>query len=100
MELDIILAADTDVIKTYVHLEMGDGIIAGMAYDPAMDHDLVARDLSHLIPSSRTKIAYLKTITCLYTRSTSSTSCRLRQKNCVPPRSHYHKVKLKMVMVV
>ncbi|MFI3154549.1 MAG: LysR substrate-binding domain-containing protein [Methylococcaceae bacterium] len=61
MELDIILAAaDTDVIKTYVRLGMGVGIIAGMAYDPAMDHDLVARDLSHLIPSSRTKIAYLK----------------------------------------
>lgn len=61
MELDIILAAaDTDVIKTYVRLGMGVGIIAGMAYDPTMDHDLVARDLSHLIPSSRTKIAYLK----------------------------------------
>ena len=61
MELDIILAAaDTDVIKTYVRLGMGVGIIAGMAYDPAMDHDLVVRDLSHLIPSSKTKIAYLK----------------------------------------
>ncbi|MGR9012664.1 MAG: LysR substrate-binding domain-containing protein [Gammaproteobacteria bacterium] len=58
---DIILAAaDTDVIKTYVRLGMGVGIIAGMAYDPAMDQDLVSRDLSHLIPSSRTKIAYLK----------------------------------------
>ena len=61
MELDIILAAaDTDVIKTYVRLGMGVGIIAGMSYDPIMDQDLVARDLSHLIPSSRTKIAYLK----------------------------------------
>lgn len=61
MELDIILAAaDTDVIKTYVRLGMGVGIIAGMAYDPVADQDLVARDLSHLIPSSRTKIAYLK----------------------------------------
>ncbi len=61
VELDIILAAaDTDVIKTYVRLGMGVGIIAGMAYDPAMDQDLVARDLSHLIPSSRTKIAFLK----------------------------------------
>jgi len=61
MALDIILAAaDTDVIKTYVRLGMGVGIIAGMAYDPTMDHDLVARDLSHLIPSSKTKIAYLK----------------------------------------
>jgi len=61
LELDIILAAaDTDVIKTYVRLDMGVGLIAGMAYDPLTDQDLVARDLSHLIPSSRTKIAYLK----------------------------------------
>ena len=61
LELDIILAAaDTDVIKTYVRLGMGVGLIAGMAYDPLTDQDLVARDLSHLIPSSRTKIAYLK----------------------------------------
>jgi DNA-binding transcriptional LysR family regulator len=60
-ELDIILAAaDTDVIKTYVRLGMGVGLIAGMAYDPEMDQDLVVRDLSHLIPLSSTKIAYLK----------------------------------------
>ena len=31
-----------------------------MAYDPLADWDLVARDLSHLIPGSKTKIAYLK----------------------------------------
>ena len=61
MELDITLAAaDTDVIKTYVRLNMGVGLITAMAYDPITDSDLVARDLSHLIPSSRTKIAYLK----------------------------------------
>jgi DNA-binding transcriptional LysR family regulator len=61
MELDVILsAADTDVIKTYVRLGMGVGIIAGMGYDPIMDQDLIMRDLSHLIPGSRTKIAYLK----------------------------------------
>ena len=61
LELDITLAAaDTDVIKTYVRLGMGVGLIAAMAYDPLTDRDLVARDLSHLIPSSRTKIAYLK----------------------------------------
>ncbi|MDD5215508.1 MAG: LysR substrate-binding domain-containing protein [Methylococcales bacterium] len=60
-ELDIILsAADTDVIKTYVRLGLGVGIIAGMAVDKTLDSDLVARDLSHLIPSSKTKIAYLK----------------------------------------
>ncbi|MDD5276215.1 MAG: LysR substrate-binding domain-containing protein [Methylovulum sp.] len=60
-ELDIILAAaDTDVIKTYVRMGMGVGLIAGMAYDPELDHDLTVRDLSHLIPRSTTKIAYLK----------------------------------------
>ena len=59
--LDIVLsAADTDVIKTYVRLGLGVGIIAGMGYDSNIDNDLVARDLSHLIPCSRTKIAYLK----------------------------------------
>jgi DNA-binding transcriptional LysR family regulator len=61
LELDIILAAaDTDVIKTYVRLGLGVGLIAGMAYDKLADRDLVVRDLSHLIPSSITKIAYLK----------------------------------------
>jgi len=61
LELDITLAAsDTDVIKTYVRLGMGVGLITAMAYDPLADWDLVARDLSHLIPSSKTKIAYLK----------------------------------------
>jgi DNA-binding transcriptional LysR family regulator len=61
LEMDIALAAaDTDVIKTYVRLGMGAGLIAAMAYDPLTDQDLVARDLSHLIPSSKTKIAYLK----------------------------------------
>jgi DNA-binding transcriptional LysR family regulator len=60
-ELDIILsAADTDVIKSYVRLGLGVGIIAGMAHDIETDADLVARNLSHLIPSSKTKIAYLK----------------------------------------
>ncbi len=61
LELDIILAAaDTDVIKTYVRLGMGVGLIAGMAYDALADQDLIARDLSHIIPCSKTKIAYLK----------------------------------------
>ena len=60
-ELDIILsAADTDVIKTYIRLGLGVGIIAGMAYDEKIDTDFVARNLSHLIPSSKTKIAFLK----------------------------------------
>jgi DNA-binding transcriptional LysR family regulator len=60
-KLDIILsAADTDVIKTYVRLGLGVGIIAGMAYNDVLDSDLIVRNLSHLIPCSKTKIAYLK----------------------------------------
>lgn len=59
--LDIVLAAaDTDIIKTYVRLGLGVGLIAAMAYDALQDSDLVLRDLGALIPSSSTKIAYLK----------------------------------------
>ena len=58
---DIVLAAaDSDVIKTYVRLGLGVGIIAQTSYEPAKDVDLVALDLAHLIPASMTKIAYLK----------------------------------------
>lgn len=61
LEMDIILAAaDTDVIKTYVRLGIGVGVIADMAYDATIDQDLVVRSLAHLIPSSSAKIAYLK----------------------------------------
>ena len=60
-ELDITLsAADSDIIKTYVRLGLGVGIIAGTSYEPNVDNDLLALDLSHLIPPSVTKIAYLK----------------------------------------
>jgi LysR family cys regulon transcriptional activator len=50
MEPGVILsAADTDVIKIYVRLGIGGGIIVGMTYAPEVDNDLVMRDLSHLI---------------------------------------------------
>lgn len=61
LELDIVLAAaDSDVIKTYVRLGLGVGLIADIAYDAVIDKDLVIRKLANLIPSSCTKIAYLK----------------------------------------
>lgn len=61
LELDIVLAAaDSDVIKTYVRLGLGVGLIADIAYDALIDQDLVIHNLAHLIPSSSTKIAYLK----------------------------------------
>jgi DNA-binding transcriptional LysR family regulator len=61
LEMDVVLAAaDSDVIKTYVRLGFGVGLIANMAYDAEADQDLVIRSLAHLIPSSFTKVAYLK----------------------------------------
>ena len=51
-------ATDTDVIKTYVRLGVGVGIIASMALDPEVDDDLVALDASHLFESSVTHIGF------------------------------------------
>lgn len=52
----VLTAADADVIKTYVRLGMGVGIVAHMAIDPQTDTDLVPLDASHLFESSTTKI--------------------------------------------
>ncbi|MFM8333277.1 MAG: HTH-type transcriptional regulator CysB [Candidatus Methylumidiphilus sp.] len=49
-------AVDADVIKTYVRLGLGVGIVATMAYDPTADADLAALDAGHLFGSSVTKI--------------------------------------------
>jgi LysR family cys regulon transcriptional activator len=49
-------AVDADVIKTYVRLGLGVGIVAKMAYDAEADQDLVALDASHLFGRSITKI--------------------------------------------
>lgn len=54
----VFTAADADVIKTYVRLGLGVGIIAKMAYDKELDSDLVALDASHLFEHSVTKIGF------------------------------------------
>ncbi|MFA7554406.1 MAG: HTH-type transcriptional regulator CysB [Spongiibacteraceae bacterium] len=54
----VFTAADADVIKTYVRLGLGIGIVAKMAFDPELDSDLVALDASHLFESSITKIGF------------------------------------------
>lgn len=54
----VFTATDTDVIKTYVRLGFGVGIIASMAYDDSQDHDLVRIDASHLFASSVTHIGF------------------------------------------
>jgi LysR family cys regulon transcriptional activator len=56
----VFTATDADVIKTYVRLGLGIGIIAGMAYDETIDGDLVALDASHLFSSSITQIGCRK----------------------------------------
>jgi LysR family transcriptional regulator, cys regulon transcriptional activator len=54
----VFTAADADVIKTYVRLGLGIGIIAKMAYNEEVDKDLVALDASHLFAASTTKIGF------------------------------------------
>lgn len=54
----VFTAADADVIKTYVRLGLGIGIVAKMAYNPELDQDLVALDASHLFGESTTKIGF------------------------------------------
>ncbi|MFC0308433.1 HTH-type transcriptional regulator CysB [Gallibacterium trehalosifermentans] len=55
----VFTATDADVIKTYVRLGLGVGIMASMAYT-AEDSDLVAIDASHLFKASMTQIAFKK----------------------------------------
>lgn len=54
----VFTATDADVIKTYVRLGLGIGIVAHMAYDPVKDTDLVALDAKHLFKSSVTSIGF------------------------------------------
>jgi LysR family cys regulon transcriptional activator len=46
------------VIKTYVRLGLGIGIVASMAIDPREDADLVQIDTSHLFPTHTTWIGF------------------------------------------
>ncbi len=54
----VFTATDADVIKTYVRLGLGIGIVAHMAYEPKLDADLVALDASHLFDPSVTSIGF------------------------------------------
>ncbi len=55
---DVVLEAiDADVINTYVDVGLGIGIIAGMAYEPARDGNLVSLPAGHLFGKQTTKVA-------------------------------------------
>jgi LysR family transcriptional regulator, cys regulon transcriptional activator len=53
----VLSAMDADVIKTYVALGMGVGIIASVAYDEARDTHLHAIDARHLFAINMTRLA-------------------------------------------
>ena len=55
---DVLLEAiDADVIKTYVELGLGVGIIAGMAFDPERDKNLRAISVGHLFGTNVSRVA-------------------------------------------
>lgn len=61
----VLSAQDSDVIKTYVELGLGVGVLAKMAFDPKRDRGLRAIDAAHLFESSTTRLgikrgAYLR----------------------------------------
>jgi LysR family cys regulon transcriptional activator len=61
----VLTAFDADVIKTYVELGLGVGIMAAMAFDARRDRHLRSIDAAHLFPSSTTRLgikrgAYLR----------------------------------------
>ena len=53
-------ARDSDVIKTYVRLGLGVGIVAEVALDPRQDRGLVSIDASHLFPLHTTWIGFAR----------------------------------------
>ena len=63
LEPDVVFTArDADVIKTYVRMGLGVGIVASMAEDCADAEDLAALDAEGLFPRSTTWIGFRKDI--------------------------------------
>ncbi|MBA4344369.1 MAG: transcriptional regulator [Methylibium sp.] len=55
---DLVMSAlDADVIKTYVQVGLGVGIIASMAFEPQRDAGLQLISAAHLFPQNTTRIA-------------------------------------------
>lgn len=52
----VLTAIDSDVIKTYVEMDLGIGILARMAWDPADERRLGMIDAAHLFESSTTRL--------------------------------------------
>jgi LysR family transcriptional regulator, cys regulon transcriptional activator len=54
----VLSAMDADVIKTYVELGMGVGVVASIAYDEERDRNLKAMDAGHLFAVNMTRLAF------------------------------------------
>jgi LysR family transcriptional regulator, cys regulon transcriptional activator len=54
----VLSAMDADVIKTYVELGMGVGIVASIAFDPERDRTLEALEAGHLFEHNLTRLAF------------------------------------------
>ncbi len=54
----VLTAIDAEVIKTYVELGLGVGIIAEMAFDPLRDNALAALAANHLFDTNTTRLAF------------------------------------------
>ncbi len=54
----VLTAMDADVIKTYVELGMGVGIVASIAFDADRDRTLAAIDAGHLFEHNVTRLAF------------------------------------------
>ena len=59
LQPEVVLSAlDSDVIKSYVSLGLGVGIISARAFREGKDEGLVALDCDHLFPTQTTRLAY------------------------------------------
>jgi LysR family cys regulon transcriptional activator len=56
----VLTAIDSDIIKAYVELGLGVGILASMAYDENKDTSLIAIDAGHLFEPSTTQLGFRK----------------------------------------
>jgi len=56
---DVVFSAtDCEIIKSYVRMGLGVGIIARMAYEETLDADLVCIPIDHLLPSSLVNVVF------------------------------------------
>ena len=88
LEPNVVLTAlDSDVIKTYVELGFGVGIVSALAYDPERDTQFDKIDASHLFLQARRGLTCGAASSCAVT-STISSPCLRRSSTNRPSRRH------------